>query len=316
MGTLSKAAGAYGGYVCGPEALMQLLVSRARSFVYTTGLPPPVLAAAITALEIIETEPERGAAARRHARLFTDLMGLPAPQSVIVPVIIGDNRRTMEIAAAFFVTATGTDIGKTYLSARLLAACRASGMLVAATKPVMSGFSEAELEQSDAGRLLAAMGEAVTPEAVSRICLHRLTPPLAPNIAMRQAGIRQDYQEILRFVRMRLSSETDLHLVEGAGGVMSPLTDDSLQTDLMAALGLPVILVTAPYLGSISHTLTAMDAIAARGLALAALVVSEPVPGGPDPDAFRDELIRIRKVPAFALPNGADCASLKNFICE
>lgn len=217
---------------------------------------------------------------------------------------------------AFFVTATGTDIGKTYLSARLLAACRASGMLVAATKPVMSGFSEAELEQSDAGRLLAAMGEAVTPEAVSRICLHRLTPPLAPNIAMRQAGIRQDYQEILRFVRMRLASETDLHLVEGAGGVMSPLTDDSLQTDLMAALGLPVILVTAPYLGSISHTLTAMDAIAARGLALAALVVSEPVPGGPDPDAFRDELIRIRKVPAFVLPNGADCASLKNFICE
>lgn len=217
---------------------------------------------------------------------------------------------------AFFVTATGTDIGKTYLSARLLAACRASGMQVAATKPVMSGFSEAEIEQSDAGRLLSAMGEAVTPEAVSRICLHRLTPPLAPNIAMRQASVRQDFQEILRFVRMRLASETDLHLVEGAGGVMSPLTDDSLQTDLMAALGLPVILVTAPYLGSISHTLTAMDAIAARGLTLAALVVSEPVPGGSGPDAFRDELLRIRKVPAFVLPNGADCEPLKNFIWE
>lgn len=110
MGTLSKAAGAYGGYVCGPEALMQLLVSRARSFVYTTGLPPPVLAAAITALEIIETEPERGAAARRHARLFTDLMGLPAPQSVIVPVIIGPEAEAMRISAAllergFLVTA-------------------------------------------------------------------------------------------------------------------------------------------------------------------------------------------------------------------
>lgn len=110
MGTLSKAAGAYGGYVCGPEALMQLLVSRARSFVYTTGLPPPVLAAAIMALEIIETEPERTAAARRHARLFTDLMGLPAPQSVIVPVIIGPEAEAMRISAAllergFLVTA-------------------------------------------------------------------------------------------------------------------------------------------------------------------------------------------------------------------
>lgn len=110
MGTLSKAAGAYGGYVCGPEALMQLLVSRARSFVYTTGLPPPVLAAAIMALEIIETEPERGAAARRHACLFTDLMELPAPQSVIVPVIIGPEAEAMRISAAllergFLVTA-------------------------------------------------------------------------------------------------------------------------------------------------------------------------------------------------------------------
>lgn len=110
MGTLSKAAGAYGGYVCGPEALMQLLVNRARSFVYTTGLPPPVLAAAITALEIIETEPQRGAAALRHARLFCELMGLPAPQSVIVPVIIGPEAEAMRISAAllqrgFLVTA-------------------------------------------------------------------------------------------------------------------------------------------------------------------------------------------------------------------
>lgn len=110
MGTLSKAAGAYGGYVCGPEALMQLLVSRARSFVYTTGLPPPVLAAAITALEIIETEPQRGEKARRHARLFCDLMGLPAPQSVIVPVIIGPEAEAMRISGAllergFLVTA-------------------------------------------------------------------------------------------------------------------------------------------------------------------------------------------------------------------
>lgn len=217
---------------------------------------------------------------------------------------------------AFFVTATGTDIGKTYLSAGLLAAWRAEGRRIAATKPVMSGFSEDELEKSDAGRLLAAMGEAATPESVSRICLHRMSPPLAPNIAMRQAGIRQDYGEILDFVRMRLSVESDVHLVEGAGGVMSPLTDDSLQTDLMAALSLPVILVTAPYLGSISHTLTAMDAITARGLKLAALVISQPLPGGADLGAFREELIRIRSVLALSLPNGEDCGNLAKRICE
>lgn len=110
MGTLSKAAGGYGGYVCGPAALMDLLVSRARSFVYTTGLPPPVLAAAIAALDIIASEPERGSHARRMAQLFCRLMELPAPESVIVPVIIGPEDKAMAVSAGllergFLVTA-------------------------------------------------------------------------------------------------------------------------------------------------------------------------------------------------------------------
>ena len=100
MGTLSKAVGGYGGYVCGPAALMDLLTSRARSFVYTTGLPPSVLAAAIAALDIIVAEPERSAKARGHAALFCALMGLPAPESVIVPVIIGPEAEAMRVSAA------------------------------------------------------------------------------------------------------------------------------------------------------------------------------------------------------------------------
>jgi len=100
MGTLSKAVGGYGGYVCGPAALMDLLTSRARSFVYTTGLPPSVLAAAITALDILKAEPERAEKARRHAALFCALMGLPAPESVIVPIIIGPEAEAMRVSAA------------------------------------------------------------------------------------------------------------------------------------------------------------------------------------------------------------------------
>lgn len=100
MGTLSKAAGGYGGYVCGPGTLMDLLISRARSLVYTTGLPPPVLAAAIAALDIMQTEPERAATARANARLFCELMNLPPPASVIVPVIIGAEAEAMRVSAA------------------------------------------------------------------------------------------------------------------------------------------------------------------------------------------------------------------------
>ena len=110
MGTLSKAAGAYGGYVCGPAPVIDLLISRARSLVYTTGLPPPVLAAALKALEIIQAEPGRGERARAHAARFYELMDLPPPASVIVPMVLGAEARAMAVsaeleAAGYLVTA-------------------------------------------------------------------------------------------------------------------------------------------------------------------------------------------------------------------
>lgn len=210
----------------------------------------------------------------------------------------------------YFVTATGTDIGKTYVSAGLLSAWRAQGHAVAATKPVMSGFAEDALEQSDAGRLLAAMGRAVTPDAVSEICLHRLAPPLAPNVAMRQAGVAQDYGVIRQFVQRRLEGAAGCHLVEGAGGVMSPLTDDRLQIDLMADMQLPVILVTAPYLGSISHTLSALYGLRGRGLTVAAVVISQPSVSGEGPASFSRELDLFTDLPLFGISHGQDAAAL------
>ncbi|HXI87020.1 MAG TPA: aminotransferase class I/II-fold pyridoxal phosphate-dependent enzyme, partial [Parvularculaceae bacterium] len=97
-GTLSKAVGAYGGYVCGPTPLVELLTSRARSFVYATALPPPVLGAAVAALEIIDAEAWRGEKARAHAALFASLVGAPAPAAAIVPVIVGDADRALQIS--------------------------------------------------------------------------------------------------------------------------------------------------------------------------------------------------------------------------
>ncbi len=110
MGTLSKAIGGYGGYVAGPEAFIDLLTSRARSFIYTTGLPPAVLGAALAALEIIEAEPDLGGRALERARLFCELTGLPAPRSAIVPLILGDTKRAMRasnhiLEQGFLVTA-------------------------------------------------------------------------------------------------------------------------------------------------------------------------------------------------------------------
>ena len=90
VGTLSKAVGAYGGYLCASHAVVDLMRSRARTFVYSTGLPPAIVAAAIAALDMIESNPGYAGEPLRKARLFTRALNLPEAQSAIVPVIVGD----------------------------------------------------------------------------------------------------------------------------------------------------------------------------------------------------------------------------------
>jgi 8-amino-7-oxononanoate synthase len=99
MGTLSKAAGGYGGYLCASHAVCELMRNRARSFVYSTGLPAAVVAGAIAALDIIETDPHLVARPLRSARLFTRGLGLPAAQSPIVPLILGSAERALAASA-------------------------------------------------------------------------------------------------------------------------------------------------------------------------------------------------------------------------
>ena len=95
MGTLSKAIGAYGGYLCASSAVIDLMRNRARTLIYSTGLPPAIVAAAIAALDLIEREPGYAALPVQKAKAFTAAAGLPAAQSPIVPVIIGAEAATL-----------------------------------------------------------------------------------------------------------------------------------------------------------------------------------------------------------------------------
>jgi 8-amino-7-oxononanoate synthase len=109
MGTLSKAVGGYGGYLCASETVIDYVRNRARSFIFTTGLPPASAAAAIAALDVIEANPALREAPMAKARLFTSRLGLPAPQSPIVPVIVGGAGATLAasealLAKGFLVT--------------------------------------------------------------------------------------------------------------------------------------------------------------------------------------------------------------------
>jgi 8-amino-7-oxononanoate synthase len=96
MGTLSKAVGAYGGYLCASRPVIDLVVNRARTLIYSTGLPPAAIGAAIAALEIIETDPVLCAEPVRKARRFTTALNLPLAESAIVPVIVGEAQAALE----------------------------------------------------------------------------------------------------------------------------------------------------------------------------------------------------------------------------
>ncbi len=95
MGTLSKAIGGYGGYLCASRPVIDLMQNRARTLIYSTGLPPSVIASAIAAIDVIENEPAYAALPLQKARLFTRLTQLPEAQSTIVPVLLGDADRTL-----------------------------------------------------------------------------------------------------------------------------------------------------------------------------------------------------------------------------
>jgi dethiobiotin synthetase len=201
-----------------------------------------------------------------------------------------------------FVTAIGTDCGKTHVSAAILRELIARGRPALALKPLMSGYSPDALQDSDAGRLLNAMGSAVSKEAVDGICWKSFTDWLAPNAAARRAGVALDYAELFAFVRDRLHGHDGAALVEGAGGVMSPLTDTHTNIDLAADLRSPVLLLASNYLGAVSHTLTALEVLARRNLEVKAVVVTETLPNAGPSAPFLEELARWTSLPLLAAP--------------
>ena len=184
--------------------------------------------------------------------------------------------------SAIFITATGTDVGKTYVAASLIRHLRGMGRMVDAIKPVASGFDPAEPGASDAAVLLGALGLRVTDEEIDRISPWRFRAALSPDLAAAHEGRTIDVDAVIGFCRTAFERRRDILLIEGVGGVMVPLDGQRTVLDLMMALELPLILVTGSYLGTISHTLTALDALFRRGLQVLTIVVSE-TPGSSVP---------------------------------
>ncbi len=176
---------------------------------------------------------------------------------------------------AIFITGTGTDVGKTFIAAGLIRTLRSAGRPVGGVKPVATGFDPAALADSDTGILLAALGRPSTLAEIERMSPFRFAAPLAPDMAAKRENRSLDFDALVDFCRRAIASNNGTLLIEGVGGVMVPLDERHTVLDWMAALDLPLLVVAGSYLGSISHTLTCLDVVARRGLAIKALVINE-----------------------------------------
>lgn len=177
------------------------------------------------------------------------------------------------MTAAYFITGTDTDAGKTTVAAGLLHAARLAGRTTAAGKPVASGSSQSPegLRNADALALLAECSLGLHYEEVNPFVFE---PAIAPHLAAREAGVDLNVDTLLAPMLALLEKNADFTLIEGAGGWRVPLAGQSNLSDLAVALELPVILVVGVRLGCINHALLSAEAIARDGLKLAGWVAN------------------------------------------
>lgn len=192
-------------------------------------------------------------------------------------------------ARGLFVTGTDTGVGKTTVACAILAAARARGLRVDAIKPVETGCQPdagGARHPADAAALArAALGDDAAPRAVLTF-----RAPLAPSVAAELEGAAIDVELVERGVRALRQRRPDLFLVEGAGGLLVPLTDSVDMAALAGSLALPLLIVARDSLGTINHTLLTIEAARKRQLPIAGVVLSASVPGTSARDAERNAL--------------------------
>jgi dethiobiotin synthetase len=207
-----------------------------------------------------------------------------------------------------FITGTDTGVGKTAVAVSLAAARRAAGVRVGVYKPVASGvvFDGS----SDIERLWEAAGRPLT---LGEVCPQAFAAAIAPVQAAAVEGKRVDEQLLRDGIQPWLEA-SELVIVEGAGGLFSPLGEASLNVDVARDLGLPLVVVDAARLGMIGRTLATVRAARAEGLEVAEVVIShvQPLSGAADDprseagivrDGVAELVRRLAPVPVRELPH-------------
>jgi dethiobiotin synthetase len=176
-----------------------------------------------------------------------------------------------------FVTGTSTEVGKSVVAAVIARTAAASGRTVAVFKPAVSGLDELEGAEADHELLRRAAGSRQTDEEIAP---YRYGPAVSPHLAAEMAG-EEIESSLLVECAQRAATGVDVFVVEGVGGFLVPLSRDYLVRDFARELGLPVVIVASPGLGTINHTLLTIEAVRGAGLEVRAVVLN-PWPEEPD----------------------------------
>lgn len=190
------------------------------------------------------------------------------------------------LVPGFFITGTDTEVGKTWITAALIKGCAQQGYQVIARKPIASGciWQNDQLLSEDAQQLQQAIKMAgQTPPPLAHICPYLFEAAISPARAIAQSNdsrlqqlrLADLHQACLANHPREQRPQSNLLLVEGAGGFYSPIAPDGLNADLAQALGLPIVLVIANRLGCLNHALLTIEAIEQRQLKLHAVILND-----------------------------------------
>jgi dethiobiotin synthetase len=176
------------------------------------------------------------------------------------------------MTSGLFVTGTDTGVGKTYVSAGIAKALKRRCVDVGVMKPAETGcrMRTGRLMPKDA---LVLMKSARVNDPLSLVNPYRLRNPLAPSVAAAREGKKIDPDKILKAFNA-LRERHEFMIVEGAGGIMVPLCGQYTYLDLAGTMGLPVLIVARPGLGTINHTLLSIAALKGRNIAIAGIVIN------------------------------------------
>jgi dethiobiotin synthetase len=207
--------------------------------------------------------------------------------------------------SSYFITGTDTGVGKTFVTASILAALRKSGRNVVPMKPIQTGClfgKNHRLEAPDLDFCLTVAGlQAGDPETYHAMCPCRYSMAASPHMAARIEGHPISLDEIRSCYDILKSHHAGV-LVEGAGGILTPISDTHSMLDVMKMLALPVVVVARPGLGTLNHSLLTVHELNRSGLQVAALVLNKGTddPWGNIEDDNLQTLRRISGVPLVA----------------